>query len=200
MTTLSRGSADRHSGSSRRLLVVVIVVAAAVIAVGVGLFTTVGSWSGSRTTSTEAPSFSLPRLGGGSPVGVPRSGGGHGRAAVLLFMASWCGPCQEEIPVLASTVRQQQSTGGPLATISVIGVDTLDPTSSALGFVRRSGVTFPVGADTEADVTQGLFHFVGDPETVFIDGSGRITAIKYGPVSSAEFVRLERQALGQTTR
>jgi cytochrome c biogenesis protein CcmG/thiol:disulfide interchange protein DsbE len=143
----------------------------------------------------QAPTFALDRLGGSGRVGTPAQGGGNGRPAVLVFFASWCAPCQGEIPALATTIRNQHATHSPLAAVPVIGVDTLDPTANALAFVRHSGVTFPVGNDSASDVTNGLYYFQGDPETVYIHANGVIAAITYGPTTPAQLASWERRLL-----
>lgn len=60
-------------------------------------------------------------------------------------------------------------------------------------FTRSSGVTFPVAFDPVADVMNGLYYFAGDPAAVFIGRDGRITAVRYGPLSPAAFTRLEQR-------
>ncbi len=132
------------------------------------------------------PAFSLPRLGGGPDVAGPAAGGGGGRPAVLVFFASWCGPCQSEIPAVASIYRDQNS-GGATAKVAVIGIDGSDPTRNALAFVHANGVTFPVGVDADYSVTQGLFAFTGLPESVMVRGDGTIAHITYGALTAAQF-------------
>ena len=164
----------------------------------VGLFSGVGtgpSSGGRPAIGDAAPSFTLPRLGGGGTVGTPSSGGGNGRPAVLLFFASWCGPCQTEIPALAAAVKAQHDSGSPLSRVPVLGVDTADP--RGLAFVRASGVTFPVGSDATYDVTQGVYGFPGDPYAVAVDRNGRIVAIKGGPLSVAGLERWQRRLVAR---
>ena len=142
------------------------------------------------------PRFALPALGAAKKeVGVPANGGGGGRPAILLFFASWCPPCEREIPALAATYRQQQKEHSPLAKVAVIGVDANDPAPNALAFVRSSGVTFPVGADTNFRVTQTLFDFSHLPESVFVEGNGTIAGIHLGPLSTSRFSSWERRLL-----
>jgi thiol-disulfide isomerase/thioredoxin len=166
-------------------------------ALAAGLFTGVGSPSGPShpQAGTAVPSFSLPRVGGSGKVGVPADGGGDGRPAILLFFASWCVPCQKEMPAVAATYRDQQAGGSRLARVAVVGIDGNDSSSSALAFLHSSGVTFPVGADHTYTVTQGLFHFTALPESVFVEADGTIAAIHYGALSTAAFVRWEHKLL-----
>lgn len=166
-------------------------------ALGVGLFTGVGTRStgGRPVPGATVPAFSLPRLGGGGSVAVPAAGGGNGTPAILLFFASWCGPCQAEVPAVARTYHRQQRDGSRLAKVALIGIDVSDPRANALAFVHRSGVTFPVGADASSTVMNGVFQFTGLPDTVFVDPSGKIAAIRRGALSSAGLVSWEKKLL-----
>ncbi len=73
--------------------------------------------------------------------------------------------------------------------MAVIGVDGSDPESSALAFVHSSAINFPVGVDSDFQVTEGLYQFTGDPEAVAIGGDGHIVHIVHGPVSAATLDR-----------
>lgn len=168
------------------------------MALAIGLFTGIGTGtSGGRPkVGTAAPSFSLPRLGGRGSVGIPGNGGGNGRPAVLVFYASWCPPCRQEIPALAAAYRRQQRSGGPLARVQLIGVDGYDPTPNALRFARASGITFPVGVDAKYDVTEGLYYLTGDPDAVFVRGDGTLAGIVQGSLTVAELHRWEHRLVG----
>lgn len=167
------------------------------VILGVFLFTDVGTGSrgGRPAAGSAVPTFSLPRVPGSGTVGVPADGGGHGHPAILLFFASWCAPCQKEVPALARTYRNQQSDKSRLARVRVIGVDGSDPRASATTFIRDAGITFPVGADASYTVTQGLFEFAGLPESVFVTAAGTIAAIHYGALSPGAFVSWEHKLL-----
>jgi thiol-disulfide isomerase/thioredoxin len=174
---------------------VVLAVALAAGLFGVGLQVT-GGGSGRPGKGSATPHFALPVLGSThGKVAVPADGGGGGRPAILLFFASWCSPCQKEIPALAATYRHQEADGSKLRKVALIGVDGNDPTANALAFVHSSGVTFPVGADLAFTVTQTLFDFNYLPEAVFVEGNGTIAGIHYGALSTSAFVSWERKLL-----
>ena len=180
----STGHARR--GPRKRFLVVGVVLAAAL---GVGLFTSVGtsqgtpgSGSGGPYAGGPVPGFTAPNVGpvGGSQVSIPADGGSGGTPAVLLFFGNWCPSCHQELPPLAAQVRWDAAAGGSLARIHVIGVDSEDSRSSARSFIKSSGVTFPVAYDPDISITSGLFYFTGDPYAVFVRGNGTIDRIVRG--------------------
>lgn len=184
-------SAARSQGRPRLIFLVVGVVLAA--GLGVGLFTSFGTpHQGVPAVGTAAPSFTLSVLGGRGTVGTPADGGGGGKPVVLVFFASWCVPCQTEIPAIAATFRNQTTK----TRVQVIGVDGEDPVKQALRFVHSSGVTFPIVADSDYQVTEGLYYFQGDPDAVFINGNGIIAHIVRGPITSAELVTWEHRLTG----
>jgi cytochrome c biogenesis protein CcmG, thiol:disulfide interchange protein DsbE len=161
-------------------------------ALGVVLFSSLGSSGNSTpTVGSAAPTFSLSALGGRSTVGIPADGGGDGRPAVLVFFASWCPPCRVEIPAVARVYRDQPAR----SRVAIIGVDGMDAPAAALGFVRSSGVTFPVAVDARYSVTEALYALTGEPDAVFVAGDGTIARIVHGPITAEQLVAWER-ALG----
>jgi thiol-disulfide isomerase/thioredoxin len=171
------GSVDPpHPSRSRRRRLLSIAVGVLVIA-GLGIGLTVGTGGSSQ----QAPSFSLPRLGGGSPVSYPLSGTQAHKPVVLTFFASWCPPCRAELPMVARVARQEQAAGDGVV---FAGVDGNDNPASGLSFARSSGVSFAVGADADSALAP-KFTLVGYPGTVFIDAAGTIVDTVHGPVSHA---------------
>ena len=153
-----------------RSLLVGIGLAAAVAA---GLVLTTGS------ASPAVAPFSLPALAGGPPVTVPVVRDGMRLPVVVTFFASWCGPCQGELPKVAQVADQLQAAG---ARVAFVGVDGNDDHGSGLAFAQRAGVRFPIGAD-DASVVAPRFDIPGYPATVFIDASGVVVDVVRGPVS-----------------
>ncbi len=175
-------------------LVVGLVVAAAL---GVGLFTSIGTnkKTGPPQEGGPVPSFSAPRLNGSGTVAVPADGGGDGTPAVLLFFGKWCPQCHAELPPLAAAVRQQARAGGALAKVHVIGIDSDHKRNVGVAFVKSEGIGFPVGHDPVIAITNEVFYFQGDPYAVFVKGDGTISAIVPGPISVAKFTAEEEKLI-----
>lgn len=199
----AEGEVEGEVRKPRKIFLVLGIALALII--GIFLFTSLGTSDGSGTTGSGAgsapnvgdrvPSFTSQNIGpsGGSSVSVsPRRGG---QPTVLLFFGDWCPSCHQELPPLAAAVRSQDSTGGALAQIRVVGVDSEDTVGNAKSFIHASGVTFPVAYDPNVDITSGLFYFTGDPYAVFVRSDGTIAKIVRGDVLTASSLTADERAL-----
>jgi thiol-disulfide isomerase/thioredoxin len=184
----------------RKVFLLVGVVLA--VAVGVFLFTSLGTSEGSTGSGAPhaggpVPSFTSQNIGpvGGSNVSVSSSGGSSGQPTVLLFFGNWCPSCHQELPPLAAAVRRQNQAAGALAQVRVVGVDSLDKVPNAKSFIHSAGVTFPVAYDPDTTVTSGLFYFTGDPYAVFVRGDGTIAKIVPGDGLTPALLTADERAL-----
>ncbi len=124
--------------------------------------------------------FTLPALGHpGKHVSLAAYAG---RPVVVNFFASWCVPCKKETPLLARFFRT------PHGRVAMVGVDVNDVTAAALSFVRKAGVTYPVGVDRRA-ATAIAWGVVAIPQTFFLDSGRHVIQRVFGPVTLAELTR-----------
>jgi cytochrome c biogenesis protein CcmG, thiol:disulfide interchange protein DsbE len=129
-----------------------------------------------RAAPAPAKNFSLGALGHpGQRITLSSLAG---RPVIVNFFASWCTPCQKETPMLARFAKH--------ASVAVIGIDVNDPTSSALAFVHKTGVTYPVATESAMGRTVINYNLPGLPATFFLDSRHRIVKRVYGAVSQAE--------------
>jgi peroxiredoxin len=196
------GSGSGEVRKPRKVFLIVGIVLAVII--GIFLFTSLGTSNGSGTgqgsgsapsVGDPVPSFTSQNIGpvGGSSVSVaPRS---SGKPTVLLFFGDWCPSCHQELPPLAAAVRSQESAGGALAGVRVVGVDSEDTVGHAKSFIHNSGVTFPVAYDPNVNITSGLFYFTGDPYAVFVRADGTIDRIVRGDVLTPSSLAANERAL-----
>ena len=170
----------------RALLIGVVLAAVLAVALFVGLGTTSSSnpaTDGVVPVGSTAPDFTLPSVVGGPSVSLDALGVKRHHPVILNFFASWCVPCQEETPLLAATARAQRARG---SVIQFVGVDGQDPVSSAVPFITRSGITYPVGKDSDLAVTANLYGLNGEPQTFFIDESGVVVGHHLGALTRSE--------------
>jgi thiol-disulfide isomerase/thioredoxin len=139
-----------------------------------------------------APGRPAPALPGehlsGAAVTLPKLlAGAAGRPTVVVFWASWCGPCVAEAPALESFSQSREGRG------RIVGVDWSDGRSAALGFIRRYRWTFPTVRDGEGLVGND-YGMTGLPTSFVLDGRGRIATTLRGPQTEASLRRALQRA------
>ncbi len=100
----------------------------------------------------------------------------QGKVVLINFWATWCGPCQYEMPSLELLYRKFQGRG-----LVVLGV-SLDEEGWPVirEFLQKVPLSFPVLNDREQQVTE-LYQTFRIPETYLIDKSGKIADKIVGP-------------------
>lgn len=133
-----------------------------------------------------APGFSLARLGGGPRVTLAAL---RGKAVVINFWSSDCGPCKQEMPRLQSAAERWAAKGA-----LVVGIDTIDSHRAAQDFARKHGVTYAIGYDDVGELAT-RYGVAYTPTTFFVDRRGRIVKRVLGPVPRAELDTQIKRAL-----
>ena len=158
-------------------------IATGVTAAGLALAvaaTVTGAPGHPHGAAPRVPGFTLPALGHpGEHVSLAAYAG---RPVVVNFFASWCVPCKKETPLLARFFRV------PRGRVVMIGVDVNDATAAALSFVRKAGVTYPVGVDRTA-ATAIAWDVVAIPQTFFLDSQRRVIRRVFGAIAVADLTR-----------
>lgn len=160
--------ADPLQGRSFRLTgVFVIVVAAGLLIAGI-----VNS-GGDDTADLgwEAPDFVVENIEGGEPIVLSELLAADDRPIVLNLMASWCGPCREEIPELSAFAEANPD-------VLVLGVAVEDSYDDFKQFVTEVQPTYPVGFDKGS--MRKSYPTLGLPATFFLDSDGVVVEIFNG--------------------
>lgn len=121
---------------------------------------------------TKAVDFALPDTEGN----MKSFSDFKGKVIFLNFWATWCTPCEEEMPsmqVLYDTFRNRNLE------IVAVSVDSGD-VQPVKDFVKKHGLTFTILHDSKGKVKE-LYKTTGVPETFIIDQNGIVAEKVWGP-------------------
>lgn len=102
-----------------------------------------------------------------------------GTPFVINFWATWCGPCIKEMPMLDRAHRD--------GTINVVAIASDDETE-VRAFKTKHKLNLTVVLQADAGEIYGLLDAPDTiPYSVFFDGNGKVSSVKHGAMSQAEF-------------
>ena len=196
MTELEReefAAAPEHEtqGRSRRLnpFIIVILLASLLLLLVLGL-QLINTQQG-QPNRGPAPDFTLElfdEMGGGTFTLSEN----RGKVVVINFWASWCGPCRVEAPALQEVWEAYQDRGD----VVLVGVDYVDNTQDALGYINEFGITYPNGPDLGTRISDA-YRIQGVPETFVVGKDGHIFQFIYAGVSARDLANIIDRALAE---
>jgi thiol-disulfide isomerase/thioredoxin len=107
----------------------------------------------------------------------------RGQPVVLNFWATWCGPCNVEMPLL---VDAQKDYGARGVAFIAVSLDDSKSKQKVPEFVSKYHVDFPVWLGATADDLARLEMGEAVPATAFIDSQGHIAARVLGQIRGPE--------------
>lgn len=173
----------------------VLPAAALIVAAGLGGFFAYGRPVGAETpmamasppvphatpepapTTVQAIPDTLPDIAFTDRLGATRHlSDWKGHPLLVNFWATWCGPCQDEIPLLEQLSRERAQRG-----LQVIGV-AVDSRAAVLDYARRAAIQYPllIGEQPGLEAVRALGMDEVFPFSVFVDAQGRIVTLKIG--------------------
>ena len=103
----------------------------------------------------------------------------RGKPLVVNFWATWCGPCIAEMPMLDRAHQQ--------GTINVVAIAS-DDAADVRAFKSEHELKLTVVLEADAG---GIYRLLQAPDTipysVFFDRDGKVSSVKHGAMSQAEF-------------
>ena len=124
-------------------------------------------------------SFPAPDLTLGDTQGISRSLQDYrGQVVLVNLWATWCTPCQKEMPALQSFYERRREQG-----FVVIAINDGDPTPDVLQFVKNYRLTFPVWLDPAYIATEQAFKTLTLPSSFVIDRNGTVRLQWVGGIS-----------------
>lgn len=120
----------------------------------------------------QAPEFTAPDLQGK----MVRLKDLHGQVILLNFWATWCGPCQWEMPEMDTLYHTFKDQGFVVLAVALDaeGAQTVAP------FVKERQLTYPVLLDTELKAAR-QYGIMGPPSTFLIGRQGELLGVALGP-------------------
>jgi cytochrome c biogenesis protein CcmG, thiol:disulfide interchange protein DsbE len=111
----------------------------------------------------------------------------RGQAVLVNLWASWCPPCQAEMPDMQKVYEMYAPQG---FTILAINTTYQDQKASALAFVAQRSLTFPILFDLDGTAShQYLVNAM--PTSFFVDQQGIIRRVVIGGPMSEGLLRAE---------
>lgn len=106
---------------------------------------------------------------------------GKGKAVVVDFWASWCGPCRAEIPNLANIHKKYGKD------VEVIGLNVWDKDEAAKKAVVDHKMEWTILTDPKTNNATDLYGINGIPQIILIGGDGVIVArdLREGKIEEA---------------
>jgi peroxiredoxin len=170
----------------RRLLLPLVAVALGAL-LAVGLLVRPGSPAGAQPAPRvghAAPDFTLSSTSGR----ILSLSQYRGHVVLINFFATWCIPCRTEMPL----INQRYLAHG--RRFVVLAVDKQEPTSDVLAFVRSHRLSFTPVIDPDAGLWQTYQLGSLQPVSFWIDRSGVVRSIHYGPMDKP-YIERELRAL-----
>ena len=165
-----------------KILAVLFLASAAILLIGTRFLgrpapINVTVQGGRATIGQAAPDFTTQTLEGGRV----RLSQYRGKPVLLNFWATWCAPCQDEMPLIQRASDLYKAQG--LVVLAVNYQQT--STSSMQAFLRKVDARFPAVFDPAGRIAGAYGVNVGLPVSVFIDRSGTVSFIQLGQMSDA---------------
>ncbi len=137
--------------------------------------------------AAKVPDFALPAIQDKKIVDINQF---RGKAVLINFWATWCGPCVKEIPSLISL----QNEFGPQG-LAVIGV-SMDQNGEGpvQKIIEKTGINYPVVMG-DAKIGRDFGGVFGIPASFLIDQSGTVRQRFNGWTSHDVFVEGIKQIL-----
>jgi thiol-disulfide isomerase/thioredoxin len=106
-----------------------------------------------------------------------------GKIVVLNFWATWCVPCQREMPLLAEMQKKYEEKG-----VIVLGASVDDEKSQNLiqPFAEKNKISFPLLQGANTDQMQKLQLGEAIPATAFFDADGKLVGRVLGELEKSD--------------
>lgn len=130
----------------------------------------------------KASAFVLPATSGGT-ISLASQ---RGRVVLINFWATWCGPCQEELPELARLQNKYRERG-----LSILAISVDNEPENVKSFLKKYDIKL-LGLWDRDKKTAEAYAVEAMPSSYLVDRDGIVRAI-YRGYDPKEFKRLEAE-------
>ncbi|GGN56548.1 thiol-disulfide oxidoreductase ResA [Oceanobacillus indicireducens] len=124
-----------------------------------------------------APDFQLTQINKNSDLETLRLSDYEGKGVMLNFWATWCKPCEAEMPYMQELYPKYKDKGVEIVAVS------LDTTELVVDrFIDRYDLTFPIPHDKNGEI-RDLYKVGPIPSTFFINPDGEIQEVVNGALT-----------------
>ncbi|MBU4151714.1 MAG: TlpA family protein disulfide reductase [Proteobacteria bacterium] len=142
---------------------------------------------GVAQAAVKVPDFALPAVQDQKVVDITKL---RGKAVLINFWATWCGPCVQEIPSLISLQKEFGPQG-----LAVIGVSMDQGGEGPVQkIIDKTGINYPVIMGN-SQISRDFGGIFGIPASFLVDQSGTVRKRFDGWTSHETFVEDVKQIL-----
>lgn len=133
----------------------------------------------SQENITGAPDFTLPSIEGVEHTLSQFQGK---NPVLLVFFATWCPPCNREVPHLVEIENQYGGRG-----LKILAVNIAEPQETVERFIQEKEINYTVLLDRKGKVAD-QYHVTGIPANFLIDKQGEVVFEGHRPPENIEDV------------
>ena len=99
----------------------------------------------------------------------------------INFWATWCGPCREEMPMMAEIYKELADKG-----LAIVAVNVNERKQTITSYLDQYPVPFMVLRDSTGDITQS-YNVEALPTSILVDSTGVVQRVSVGYDRSWEY-------------
>jgi peroxiredoxin len=134
----------------------------------------------------RAPNFELENLNGKTT----NLSEFRGDMVILNFWATWCSPCNEEIPLLKNFYKENKDK--KIVLLGINATSTERNKQKVSSFSQENHINYPVLLDTKGKYAD-IFQVNGYPTTFFIDEKGIIRDKYVGQLNNEKLLTFSKK-------
>ncbi|WP_430785472.1 thiol-disulfide oxidoreductase ResA [Virgibacillus flavescens] len=169
--------ADKKKKKQNRLIFRTVVLVILIAAVVYALVSNLNKDVTKVDVGAQAPDFELEQVNKNNNLETVKLSDLEGKGVMLNFWATYCKPCEAEMPYMQKLYPEYKEKG-----IEIVAV-SLDATELVIDrFIDQYDLTFPIPHDTRNEV-RDKYGIGPIPSTIFINPEGEVVEIVKGALS-----------------